>query len=106
LLTFGATFILSCAAIGRFLPFPDVPVVRTKFAHFAAHRDDYDTLFLGSSHFYYQVIPSVFDTLTAGSEHPTRSFNAGFAGLRPRVPALALCTTMLTPPANSPTVTS
>jgi hypothetical protein len=83
LLAFAATFILSCAAIGRFLPFPDVPVVRTKVAHFAAHHDDYDTLFLGSSHFYYQVIPSVFDTLTAGSGHPTRSFNAGIAGLRP-----------------------
>jgi hypothetical protein len=83
LVAFAATFILSCAAISRFLPFPEVPVVRTKLSHFAAHRDDYDTLFLGSSHFYFQVIPSVFDSVTAGAGHPTRSFNAGIAGLRP-----------------------
>jgi len=82
-LLFSATFIISCIAIGRSLPFPDVPVVRSKLAHFAAHRDEYDTLFLGSSHFYYQIIPSLFDGVAAENGYPTRSFNAGIAGMRP-----------------------
>jgi hypothetical protein len=82
-LLFSATFIISCLAIGRSLPFPDVPVVRSKLAHFAAHRDEYDTLFLGSSHFYYQIIPSLFDGVAAENGYPTRSFNAGIAGMRP-----------------------
>jgi hypothetical protein len=80
---FAGTFILTSAGIGWLLPFPDVPVVQTKLAHFAAHREQYDTLFLGSSHFYFQIIPSVFDAVTAGSAQPTHSFNAGIAGLRP-----------------------
>jgi hypothetical protein len=77
------SFALVCVALGCLLPFPDVPVVRTKFAHLATHPGEYDTLFLGSSHVYYQIIPSVFDEWTARDGRPTHAFNAGIAGLRP-----------------------
>lgn len=78
-----AALTLTGAAINRALPFPEVPIVESKLAHLAQHRDDYDTLFIGSSRMAYQILPSIFDEWTAKSGRPTRSFNAGVAGMRP-----------------------
>lgn len=72
-----------CWAIREALPFPEVSMVKAKIEHFAAHADDYDALFLGSSRIYYQVIPTLFDQLAAEAGVPTRSFNAAIAGMRP-----------------------
>lgn len=58
-------------------------MVREKFAHFAAHKDEYDTLFLGSSRIYRGIMPSLFDELTASHGRPTRSFNFGIDGMFP-----------------------
>ncbi len=77
------SFTATCTLIARFLPFPDVPVVRTKIDYLAAHRHQFDTLFIGSSRVYFQIIPSLFDETTAGAGRPTRSFNAGVSALRP-----------------------
>jgi hypothetical protein len=80
---FAAAFIAVCAAIHRTLPLQDVPTVWEKLTHLAAHGSDYDTLFIGSSRIYYQIIPRLFDELSATQGLPTRSFNAGVAGMRP-----------------------
>lgn len=82
-LAFAVAFCAVCAGIGSALPFPDVPVVRTKLTHLAAHGGEYDTLFIGSSRIYYQVLPQLFDAATARAGRPTRSFNAGIAGMHP-----------------------
>lgn len=74
---------LGCWAIREALPFPEVMAVKQKVEHFAAHHDDYDALFLGSSRIYYQIIPALFDRLAAEQGLPTRSFNAAIAGMRP-----------------------
>jgi hypothetical protein len=57
--------------------------VQEKFAWFAAHRDDYDALFIGSSRIYHGINPTVFDEITAAAGIPTRSFNFGLDGMFP-----------------------
>ena len=64
-------------------PFAAVGTVREKFAYFAAHKDDYSALFLGSSRVYRGILPSLFDELTASQGAPTRSFNFGIDGMFP-----------------------
>jgi hypothetical protein len=80
---FGLTFALACAGIGALLPFPDVPLVEAKLRFFKAHANEYDTLFIGSSRVYHQILPSLFDELTGRKGFKTRSFNAAIDGLRP-----------------------
>ncbi len=91
---------VGCAAIREALPFPDVPLVRAKLEHFAVHHDEYDALFLGSSRIYYQIIPAIFDQLTASAGVPTKSFNAAIAGMRPPEDAYYLDQLLETPPKN------
>jgi hypothetical protein len=83
----GVAFIVGlsggCWAIDAILPARDVPQVSPKLAQFARHRDDYDTLLIGSSRIYYQIIPALFDRLNAEAGFPTRTFNAGISGMRP-----------------------
>ncbi len=72
-----------CWAIDAILPAREVSQVSLKLAHFARHRNDYDTLLIGSSRIYYQLIPALFDRLNAEAGLPTRTFNAGIPGMRP-----------------------
>jgi hypothetical protein len=87
-----------CWAIREALPFPDVPLVKSKIEHLARHHDDYDTLFVGSSRMYYQIIPALFDQLTAEHGLATKSFNAGIAGMRPPEDAYYLDYILRNPP--------
>ena len=87
-----------CWAIREALPFPEVPAVKSKVEYFAAHHDDYDTLFLGSSRVYFQIIPAIFDPLAAAQGLPTHSFNAGIADLRPPEDAYYLDQLLRQPP--------
>ena len=89
-----------CWAIREALPFPDVPLVKPKIEHLAAHHDDYDTLLLGSSRIYYQIIPAIFDQLAAEQGLPIRSFNAAIAGMRPPEDAYYFDTILRHPPKN------
>ena len=60
-MTYLAALALSCALLGRSLPFPQVLIVRDKIEHLARHGDDYDVIFIGSSHIQSQVLPSVLN---------------------------------------------
>ena len=80
---FFAGLVLASLAIGRCLPFPDVPGIRQKLDWLARHGDDFDVVFLGSSRVEQQIIPEEFDHAAASLGHPVRSFNAGMAAMVP-----------------------
>lgn len=82
-LVLALAFAGACGVIRRAFPFPEIPNVHAKLMHFQAHPNDYDTLFVGSSRLNYQVIPARFDQLAQAAGWPTKSFNAGIAGMRP-----------------------
>jgi hypothetical protein len=63
---------------------PSIPEgVAEKLAFFTRHKDEFDTLFLGSSRFYYGVSPQSFDAVTRANGVPTRTFNFGVDGMNP-----------------------
>jgi len=73
-----------CFGIGAYLPFPDIPTIGPKYRHFAAHRNDYDVLFVGSSRFFHQIIPKQFDAeVSAATGEHFRSFNLSCDALWP-----------------------
>ncbi|HEY3901851.1 MAG TPA: hypothetical protein VGM54_24775 [Chthoniobacter sp.] len=80
---FVAGLVLASFAIGRCLPFPDVPGIRQKLAWLGKHGDDFDVVFIGSSRVEQQIIPEEFDRTAASLGHPVRSFNAGMAAMVP-----------------------
>jgi hypothetical protein len=73
---------MTCVGLHAVLPFPEIDGgVSQKFRFFAAHKDEFDTLFIGSSRIYFQISPAVFDRVTHGSGLPTHSFNFGIGGM-------------------------
>jgi hypothetical protein len=78
----AAAFLITCAGLRVVLPFPEIDGgVSQKFRFFAAHKDEFDTLFIGSSRVYFQISPAIFDRITRESGMPTRSFNFGIGGM-------------------------
>jgi len=78
----AAAFLITCVALRFVLPFPEIDGgVSQKFRFFAAHKDEFDTLFIGSSCVYFQISPAIFDGVTRQSEMPTHSFNFGIGGM-------------------------
>ncbi len=78
----ATAFILTCAALRIVLPFPEIDGgVSQKFRFFAAHKEEFDTLFVGSSRIYFQISPAIFDRVTRERGVPTRSFNFGIGGM-------------------------
>src|SRR2546421_5043676 len=75
-------FLLTCIALRAVLPFPEIEEgVSPKFRFFAAHKDEFDTLFIGSSRIYFQISPAIFDRVTRDNGMPTHSFNFGIGGM-------------------------
>ena len=78
----AAAFLLACFILRTVLPFPEIDGgVSQKFRFFAAHKDEFDTLFIGSSRVYFQISPAIFDRVTRESGMPTHSFNFGIGGM-------------------------
>jgi hypothetical protein len=78
----AAAFLITCVGLRAVLPFPEIDGgVSQKFRFFAAHKDEFDTLFIGSSQIYFQVSPAIFDRVTRESGLPTHSFNFGIGGM-------------------------
>lgn len=80
---FLAGLCVTSVGIHKLLPVPSVPAVQAKLSYLAEHVNEYDTLFLGSSRIYHQIIPEQFDLMMAERGVPTRSFNCGVDGMRP-----------------------
>jgi hypothetical protein len=75
-------FLITCIGLRAILPFPEIDGgVSQKFRFFAAHKDEFDTLFIGSSRIYFQISPAIFDRVTRESGLPTHSFNFGIGGM-------------------------
>jgi hypothetical protein len=75
-------FLLTCIGLRAVLPFPEIDGgVSQKFRFFASHKDEFDTLFIGSSRVYFQVSPAIFDRITRENGLPTHSFNFGIGGM-------------------------
>jgi hypothetical protein len=82
-LIFFAVLLGSGTWLAEIQPLATVPVLREKSAWLAAHADDYDTLFIGTSRIYRGIKPSLFDELTAAAGVATHSFNLGIDAMSP-----------------------
>lgn len=79
----GASFIATSALIHSLVP-PLIPKgVAAKLEFFAQHKDEFDTLLVGTSSIYYSVSPEIFDQTTLESGIPTRTFNFGIDAMHP-----------------------
>jgi hypothetical protein len=78
----AAAFITTCIGLRAVLPFPAIDDgVSQKFRFFSAHKDEFDTLFIGSSRIYFQISPAIFDRVAREKGWPTHSFNFGIGGM-------------------------
>jgi hypothetical protein len=76
-------FVAACFVIHSLLP-PVVPKgIAAKLEFFAQHRDEFDTLIVGTSRLYYSISPELFDRTTRENGLPTRTFNFGVDGMHP-----------------------
>lgn len=82
-LLFVAVLVCGGAVMHRVDPFREVPIVREKWDHWLKHKDEYDTLFIGTSRTYRGVSPALFDEVTAKAGVPTHSFNFGIDAMLP-----------------------
>jgi hypothetical protein len=76
-------FVLVCAGLNALLPFPEIDVVSAELRFFKEHQDEFNTVFIGSSHIHHQISPAIFDRITSETGHPTRTFNFGISGMFP-----------------------
>ncbi len=75
-------FFVTWVSLDAVLPFPEIDGgVSQKFRFFSAHKDEFDTLFIGSSRVYFQISPAIFDRVTRESGLATHSFNFGIGGM-------------------------
>jgi hypothetical protein len=78
-----AALVATSALFHAFLP-PIIPKgVAAKLEFFARHKDEFDTIFVGTSSIYYSVSPEIFDRTTRENGLPTRSFNFGIDAMHP-----------------------
>ena len=65
-------FIVAASLLSQIIPSPTIPsnivFVGPKNDYYQAHKDEYNTLFFGSSRVYNQVIPELFDTTANQAE--------------------------------------
>lgn len=75
-------FVFVNQVISWMVPIPEMDEVRAKYDRFAERKDDYHAIFLGSSRFYQQIDPEVFDQEAKAAEVEMCSFNFGVNGLK------------------------
>ena len=81
---FGFALMVVATLVKKALPFPDVTNMGSKFRHFAAKRNEFDVIFVGSSQFFHQIVPRQFDReVGAKGDRESRSFNFGVPGMWP-----------------------
>jgi hypothetical protein len=76
-------FVLTCAGLNAIIPLPEIDVVSPNLRFFLQHRDDFDTLFIGSSRIRHQISPAIFDRTMGAAGFPTRTFNFGVNAMVP-----------------------
>src|SRR5437868_10163 len=78
-----AAFVATSGLIHALLP-PMIPKgVAAKLRFFSEHKDEFDTVVVGTSRLYYSVSPEIFDKVTRENGLSTRTFNFGIDGMHP-----------------------
>ena len=70
-------FVATSLFLHALLPPPVPEGIAAKLEFFAQHKDEFDTLVVGTSRVYYSVSPEIFDKTTRENGLPTRTFNFG-----------------------------
>lgn len=60
----------------------NIPFISSKYEYFIKHKDEYDTIFIGSSRICNQIVPDVFDRAMNDLGKSTNSFNFGIPAMR------------------------
>jgi hypothetical protein len=80
----GLVALVATSALFHALLPPVIPKgVAAKLEFFARHKDEFDTLLVGTSCIYYSVSPEIFDRTTSDNGLPTRTFNFGVDAMHP-----------------------
>jgi hypothetical protein len=88
-LAFAGGFVLVCSALTRLVA--PVAAGASERADWLRERGaGFDTIFLGSSRTFHQLIPAIFDGTMAELGLPVRSFNLGTPGMKPPEDAYVL----------------
>lgn len=74
-------FVVACAGLNALLPFPEIDGVSPNLRFFREHRDEFDTVFVGSSHIHQEISPATFDRIMREAGHPTHTFNFGVSAM-------------------------
>lgn len=80
--------------------FDEIDTLNVKAEHYKEHKDEYDTLFFGTSRTYRGVMPKLFDQLNAEAGLPTKTFNFGVDGMFPPEDAYVTEQILRNPPKN------
>jgi hypothetical protein len=76
-------FVATSGLIYSLLP-PMIPKgIAAKLKFFTDHKDEFDTVIVGTSRLYYSASPEIFDATTRENGLPTRTFNFGIDGMHP-----------------------
>ncbi|MFH2000025.1 MAG: hypothetical protein ABIK28_10105 [Planctomycetota bacterium] len=76
LLSLGSFFLVS-HAVKQLVPWPDDGDLRVKRDYFRAHKEEYNSLFFGSSKVFRAVVPDLIEKELARHDLPMHSFNFG-----------------------------
>lgn len=97
-------FIVATVILGQIIPSPTIPsnvvFIGPKHDYYQAHKNDYDTLFFGSSRVYNHVIPDVFDSASERAGIAVDSYNFGVPALRALDSIVLLEDVLSDPPEN------
>jgi hypothetical protein len=76
---FAASFAAVCVLVRERVPWPENSQLRVKWRHFAAHQDEFDAVFVGSSRVLRAFVPAEFEKALRAD---ARAFNFGVSGMR------------------------
>lgn len=76
-----AGFSAVAALLHPLVPWPDERAMRAKYEHFAAHKDEFDAVYIGSSRMLRGIDPRIVDAELEARGKPFRSFNFGLDGM-------------------------
>src|SRR5437762_14299366 len=78
-----AAFIATSAVIHSLQP-PMIPKgIAAKLKFFAQHKDEFDTVIVGTSRLYYSISPELFDQTMTENGLPPHTFNFVIDGMHP-----------------------
>jgi len=76
-----AAFLGTARLVRGALPWPESNGLRAKWEYFVEHEDEYDLVFVGSSHVLCSIVPLELERELAARGHELRAFNFGVPGM-------------------------